>query len=1389
MSLKINISNIKLSFRSLLILFLITLIQGTISAKNFTSIRTGNWNEASTWDISKVLDGTRGSVGTDYPGPNDNVIVSSSTTVRLAGKGSERDNQCNDLTIEVDAVLEAQTNQMALTIYGNFVNFGVLAGNKGDFTIVGGASTSIDGFGIIKFDSPGNSPEGVFVIEGDVEIKSTAKMIFYCETHIDPGVVITNNGYALFNYDLVGGNSSSTLINAANSYLISASNILVTGVLTANATGNTVRYLSRDDQNIKTPTSSEYYNLYIADKSTKTQQADLKILGDLTIKEGIYDCANFDIELQGDFINTGGSFTAGTGQITFNGSILQDITSHNTETFYDVVINGGGINITDNSVVATNSLTLSSGDIYTGSNKMILGTSSVDGILNWTSGGVEANFERFISSTDTIYKFPLGTAGNYHYSRVKFNSLNKGSLIGNFYSTSPGNNGLPLTDNGLTIYNTFMEGYWDFQAANSLSTPNFSFDIQGSGFTSFAFLSDTRLLYRVSSSSAWFVSGNHEPADVPNKIAKRRNLTITSGAGTVQFAIGDINNCTRPNTPTISGLTDVCSGTTNTYSVPNNSGNTYSWTLLPATAGTINSPSSSSPTISWNAIGQEATLYCIEKNGCTNSERAEQTITINSIAPKSITGKTAAAEGSTGSYSVLNIPGYTYTWTITGGTQASGGTTNAITVTWGNTPGNGTVSVVAQKGSCNAAPALSIQVHIYDIINSNGLGGGDWNVASTWNCECVPTATDNVRILAFDSVYYASSSNFSAKHFIVNSSAALNISTSADYSIIGDLDVDGLIYLTSGDLILPTASTGSGIDGSGAIITNGNSFIINKDRTFLNTALLTIDGDVVLGTGISVSNKGGILIKGDLTGGLSWDNTSGSILQLDKSITTPLNASAIGNMVSYEGGSAQNIADPNSHIYYNLEVSNLGIKKVTENYTVKGSLAILGHAQLDMNGYDMNVAIDWIDTSITANSFIEGTSTITLNGSVKQYVFTLGGETFYNLVVNNSAPVSSILIDTLSSITIINEMTFTDGIIDVRTYGDTITFNDGAGALSASSSSFVIGKVSKIGIAPGAGLGSPSFNFPIGDSIYYAPAGIFNPSSGDEYIAEYFHNSPHDAGYDTSTHDATINHISDMEYWEINQKSGSTIFTGVSYGINRSGGIDTESELTLALWDGSKWNDKGNNSQSPGQSVYSTNKLSFFGIFTLASTTTNNPLPIELLSFDAKANGAIVDLSWVTVTETNNEYFTIERSIDGTKWEAVLEKQGAGNSNQIISYSAVDFYPINGLSYYRLRQTDFDGSISWSNIVSVNFDGENHETSVLIYPNPSDGTLVNVVLGGFDKAKVLIEINDIVGHQVYSKIYTNKRAIQLDLSDLSSGVYFITTSWGSTLKVSKLLIR
>lgn len=172
--------------------------------------------------------------------------------------------------------------------------------------------------------------------------------------------------------------------------------------------------------------------------------------------------------------------------------------------------------------------------------------------------------------------------------------------------------------------------------------------------------------------------------------------------------------------------------------------------------------------------------------------------------------------------------------------------------------------------------------------------------------------------------------------------------------------------------------------------------------------------------------------------------------------------------------------------------------------------------------------------------------------------------------------------------------------------------------------------------------------------------------------------------------------------------------------------------------------------------------------------TASQILPIELVDFSAQLElDNTVSLQWTTSVEINNDFFTIERSANGIEWEVVATVQGAGNSNETITYHNQDENPLQGQSYYRLKQTDFDGQYSYSSIKAIN--RAKQAQPLVIYPNP---TAHKVVLQGPVLEQQQVQVFDVLGAEVSSQVsYSNSgsTALTLDLSNLATGVYIIQT--------------
>jgi len=169
-------------------------------------------------------------------------------------------------------------------------------------------------------------------------------------------------------------------------------------------------------------------------------------------------------------------------------------------------------------------------------------------------------------------------------------------------------------------------------------------------------------------------------------------------------------------------------------------------------------------------------------------------------------------------------------------------------------------------------------------------------------------------------------------------------------------------------------------------------------------------------------------------------------------------------------------------------------------------------------------------------------------------------------------------------------------------------------------------------------------------------------------------------------------------------------------------------------------------------------------------------MPIELLSFYGKPSGKSTFLYWSTATETDNDYFTVERSKDGVSFSEIKKNPGAGNSITQKSYRVSDDEAPQGLTYYRLKQTDLNGKFSYQRMISV--DNKPKLEMEKIYPNPGEGKykfdLTSPVNG-----KIHIVLLNIYGEIVYDEfkeVVEGRNEINITVDIIPSGTYFLKTS-------------
>lgn len=162
-------------------------------------------------------------------------------------------------------------------------------------------------------------------------------------------------------------------------------------------------------------------------------------------------------------------------------------------------------------------------------------------------------------------------------------------------------------------------------------------------------------------------------------------------------------------------------------------------------------------------------------------------------------------------------------------------------------------------------------------------------------------------------------------------------------------------------------------------------------------------------------------------------------------------------------------------------------------------------------------------------------------------------------------------------------------------------------------------------------------------------------------------------------------------------------------------------------------------------------------------------LEVSLIHFNAKNVGAAVNLDWATASETDNDYFEVERSADVRTWKAIGRIEGAGTVSTVQNYALTDSDPLEGVSYYRLKIVDFNGKADYSMIKPINIQPG---LALSIYPNPATSS---VTISG--KASGYFKIFNSSGRQVM-QMRVNAEKTTIPINGLPVGAYVIVSDNG-----------
>ena len=788
----------------------------------------------------------------------------------------------------------------------------------------------------------------------------------------------------------------------------------------------------------------------------------------------------------------------------------------------------------------------------------------------------------------------------------------------------------------------------------------------------------------------------------------------------------------------ITGTNPLCIGGTATYNANTVTlaGGAGSWSTDDNSVATV----TSSGVVTGVATGSCNVIYTINSGCGGGAPYAQQAVTIDSNAiVTSVTGTTPLCVGATATYIASGIAygGGTDSWLST--------STSIATID----PSTGVVTAVAPgtcyikyqiMGGCNTG-SNGTDAKQKITINGTGTWAGttstDWNNASNW-CGGVPTSTTNVVIPSGTTysphVTSGPSTPAVCNNLTINSGAVLTVDAGKALTAFGTTTLGGsqclILKADPSNAATPVGSfIDNGMAGTGTV--KVEKYLSLSRWWYIGSPVITTTGLNAFGTLSSTPGNG--------TRVLDWNETTHAYVTI---VNTDNLVPALGYAFQEYGGSpvtATYTGKPNSGtVTANLSYTTgtkQGFNLVSNPYpsAINWGSSNAPQSGLTQTHLESTIQYKVPGTYATWNSSGNGTG---VNGGT-QYIPAM--QAFWVRVASGNATGS---------------IQFTNAI---RVHSNQGTYK----------------------------LGDPSNLF----RIEIARAGLV-----DEAVVTFYNGAL--AGYedydsqkmlsDEASYPQLYTITNDAVNVAINGQpaltSGTETIVPVGF-VTYVAGSFTITATNLGQFDATT------TVYLEDAVLHITQELSSNSTYTFTSATgtfnsrfklhfnkTTVALPVHLLSFDARCSGGNVDINWSTATETNNDYFTIERSTNASDWNFLKKVTAAGNSNSVRNYSTMDNDPLSGISYYRLKQTDFNGQTEAFNATAVDCIAENSQIQINCFPNPFT-SLVTAVINNSVSGNANVDVYNIFGSKVYSKSLSHDemelKTFTLDLAALAEGIYFV----------------
>jgi hypothetical protein len=438
------------------------------------------------------------------------------------------------------------------------------------------------------------------------------------------------------------------------------------------------------------------------------------------------------------------------------------------------------------------------------------------------------------------------------------------------------------------------------------------------------------------------------------------------------------------------------------------------------------------------------------------------------------------------------------------------------------------------------------------------------------------------------------------------------------------------------------------------------------------------------------------------------------------------------------------------------------------DFVTSKSDTINGNVQNDGKIY---IQGKWENNSTAGNVFINRNSIgeVEFNGTTIQTIGGLQMTYFENLTINNASGVTINLDEKID-----NTLNLKNGIVLTSTNRVIVADTSSEAIISQSADNFVNGNIRRYVRA------GKQYDMAIGTSIHEELVSINISTLGKlTYLdASFINASPGTVPVGLNADGPPISEFLDYGYWSIipDNDSNTVYDISVTSSGHTNGATAASAHALFYRSNGGAWQNFGvhniNTQSGTGTNPVTAKRTNANSFYEYAiGKSANEVLPIELLNFHALCNNDhTVTVLWSTSSETNNNYFTVYKSVDAKVWVEVGNISGAGNSNQIRNYSIIDNDYSGNIAYYQLKQTDYDGNASLSDISSVNC-GIVEALSMSIYPNPFSQYITIAINDVSQVNKAKLRIFDTHGAEVMSTGIA-KQSTTLETGSLSSGTYF-----------------